>query len=110
MRLNPVIRVAVHCSMSRYSSLPPAPPAAGDRAKAERAFAQGAQAQQDNRLADAVQAFRQATQLDPSYYEAQYDLGLAAAATGKTSEALRAYETALAIRPESLDARYKFAL
>jgi tetratricopeptide (TPR) repeat protein len=48
--------------------------------------------------------------LDPSYYDAQYDLGLAAAAAGKSSEALRAYEIALAIRPESLDARYNFAL
>jgi Flp pilus assembly protein TadD len=97
-------------ALPRYSYLSPAPPAMGDRAKAERAFAQGAQAQQSGRFADAVQAFRQATQLDPSYYEAQYDLGLAAAAAGKSSEALRAYEMALAIRPESLDARYNFAL
>ncbi len=51
-----------------------------------------------------------ATRLDPAYYEAYYNLGLAAAAAGESSTSLAAYENALAIRPESLDARYNFAL
>src|SRR5260370_7242031 len=51
-----------------------------------------------------------ATTIDPAYYEAYYNLGLAAAAAVESSTSLAAYENALAIRPESLDARYNFAL
>ena len=49
-------------------------------------------------------------QLDPSLFEAHYNLGLVAAETGNLPLALRAYETALALEPSSNDARYNFAL
>jgi len=55
-------------------------------------------------------AYRKATQLDPTYYDAYYNLGLAAAEAGNLQSALLAYEHALALRPDSLDARYNFAL
>jgi superkiller protein 3 len=48
--------------------------------------------------------------LDPAFFQAYYNLALAAAANGNLSQALTAYETALAIRPDSLDARYNFAV
>lgn len=85
-------------------------PPAGDRDLAERAFTQGVQQQQERNFPEAVQAYRRAAQLDPSFYDAQYNLGLAAFQNGNLSLALGAYETALAIQPESLDARYNFGL
>ena len=47
---------------------------------------------------------------DPTLFEAQYNLGLAATEAGSLPLALTSYENALAIQPTSLDARYNFAL
>jgi tetratricopeptide (TPR) repeat protein len=94
----------------RYQYRSPAKPAAGKHAAAERAFAQGLQAQQSNHLPEAVQAYRKATQLDPAYYDAYYNLALAAGSAGNLQQALVACEFALVLRPESADARYNFAL
>jgi tetratricopeptide (TPR) repeat protein len=94
----------------RYRYRSPAKPEPGDRAEAERAFAQGVQAQQGLHHSEALQAYQRATQTDPAYFEAYYNLGLVAAQTGSIQLSLNAYENALAIRPESLDARYNFAL
>ena len=49
-------------------------------------------------------------QLDPSLFEAHYNLGLAATEAGNLPLALSAYEAALTLQPSSLDARYNFAL
>lgn len=57
-----------------------------------------------------MQAYRQATQTDPTYFDAYYNLGLAAVEAGNLPAALLAYETAVALRPDSLDGRYNFAL
>lgn len=102
--------VAKPSSISRYRYLSPSKPASGNRREAERAFAQGQQSQRANRLAEAAQAYRQATVLDPSYFEACYNLGLTAYETRSYRQALTAWENALAIQPESVDARYNFAL
>ncbi len=95
---------------ARYRYHSPPKPVAGDAASAQRVFAQGLQAQQAGHRPEAIQAYRQATQLDPADYDAYYNLGLAAAAQGDLPLALAAYEYALAIRPESADSRYNFAL
>ncbi len=95
---------------ARYAYKHPPQPSPGDRAEAERAFAQGVQAQQANRLPEAIQAYRRAIQLDGTFFDACYNLGLAATQAGNHSLALYAYEQALAARPESLDARYNLAL
>ena len=100
----------VNWSGPRYPYHRPARLSAGNRAAAERWFAQGVQAQQASRLSVALSAYREATQLDPSFFEAYYNLGLSAAQSGKLTTALPAYENALAIRPDSVDARYNFAL
>ena len=97
-------------SVPRYQYKSPPAPAPGDRAAAQRAFDQAVQAQQGHRLLDAVQAYHQATQLDPAFFEAQYNYGLAATDAGNLNSALVAYEYALALRPDSADARYNFAL
>ncbi len=97
-------------SALRYAYKSPAKPAPGNRAAAERLFAQGVQEQQENRLHEAIQSYRLATRADPSLFEAHYNLGLAATEAGNLPLALSAYEAALALQPRSLDARYNFAL
>ncbi len=94
----------------RYTYRSPEKPGAGDRSAAERAFARGVQEQRARRLPEAIQAYRQAAQMDPGFFDAHYNLGLAASENGNLGLALAAYETALAIQPESLDARYNFGL
>lgn len=113
----PVIRPAADPSPEpaqaaplRYAYKSPGKPPAGNRPRAERWFAQGVQEQKARRLVEAVQAYRTATQVDPAYYEAYYNLGHTAADAGSLGAALMAYENALSIRPDSLDARYNFAL
>jgi len=97
-------------SSGRYVYLAPAAPSAGDRKTATQALAQGQQAQRAGRTTEAIQFYRRAIQLDGSYFEAHYSLGLVAftARSFKTSAA--AWETAIALRPDSRDARYNFAL
>jgi len=95
---------------SRYAYKSPAKPASGNRAEAERLFAQGVQAQQAHQLPEAVRSYRLATQADPTLFEAHYNLGLAVTEAGNLPAALAAYEDALAVQPQSLDARYNFAL
>jgi tetratricopeptide (TPR) repeat protein len=96
--------------VARYEYHIIAPAAAGDHVAAQAAFAEAVKAHRANHLSDAIAKYRRATQLDPAYYEAYYNLGLASAAAGDLPGALMAYETALAIRPEFLDARYNFSL
>ena len=94
----------------RYAYLSPPKPAEGNHAEAERVFAQAVRAQSDHRLQEAVALYRSATQLDPGYFEAQSNLGLAAYESGDMAQSLAAYEIALAIEPASFNARFNFAL
>ena len=94
----------------RYTYHSPQKPVAGDRQSAQPAFEQGVQAQRANRLAEAIQAYSRATEADPAFFEAHYNLALAAYKAGNMSHALAASENALAIDPLSADARYNFAL
>ncbi len=97
-------------SFQRYKYRNPSKPVTGDSSNAEGAFGRASRAQQAGRFAEAIKGYNEAIQLDPAYFDAYYNLGLAAAAAGNLSQALTAYETALAIRPDSLDARYNFAV
>jgi tetratricopeptide (TPR) repeat protein len=94
----------------RYNYRSPEKPLPGDRIAAERAFSEGVQRYQGRRFTEAVQSYKRAVQLDPAYYDAQYNLALAASDSGNLDLALASYENALAIQPESLDARYNFGL
>ena len=85
-------------------------PVSGNRTEAERVFSRGLQAQTSRRYAEAVEAYREAVRLDPAFYEAHYNLGLAYARQNNSTAALPSYEKALVIRPDSADARYNFAL
>jgi tetratricopeptide (TPR) repeat protein len=97
-------------AFSRYHYQALSRPAAGKRTEAWHAYNDGRHAQETNRLADAVKSYRAATQLDPSFFEAAFNLALAESLVGNTRASLSAYEHALAIRPESPEARYNFAL
>lgn len=94
----------------RYAYHYPSKAARGNRSEAERSFAQGVQAQQSQHLNEAIQAYRQATRVDPSYFDAYYNLGFAASEASNLGLALSSYESALALKPDSLNARYNFAL
>ena len=104
------------------TSLPPRPapkryayhglirPVAGNRPEAEAFFNRGVEHQREGRVAPAIEAYRQAIQLDPAYPEAAYNLGVAATAAGDMTLALAAYEQALAAQPSAAQARYNFGL
>jgi Flp pilus assembly protein TadD len=97
-------------SAVRYSYLSPLAPTPGNRLDAEKAFKRGLQKQKDGEQTAALTEYRSAVRSDPAYYDAYYNLGLAAMVKGETGLALWAYELALALKPDSADARYNFAL
>jgi len=82
----------------------------GNRAAADIAFAQGLNAQENHRLNDALAAFEAATKADPGYFNAYNNLAWTAYELKDWPTALSAYETAVALDPESPYARYSFAL
>ncbi len=93
----------------RYERLAPLPPQPGDRAAAEAHFRTALAAHQRSRWREAMSEYRQAVTADPSFYEAQYNLALAALNAGDIPRALVASEMALAI--QDLPAgRYHFGL
>jgi tetratricopeptide (TPR) repeat protein len=97
-------------SATRYQYAALAMPSSGNRAEAERAFSRGLQAQTSRKYAQAIEAYREATRLDPAFYEAHYNLALTYSRQNNSAAALPSYEKALAIRPDAADARYNFAL
>lgn len=94
----------------RYKYTSPSAPVEGNNAEAKKAFTQGLQAQSQQKSSEAVLAYLRATQLDPAFFEAQFNLALAYQQAGNTPAALKSYEQALAIRPNHAEARYNFAL
>lgn len=96
--------------ITRYRYHSPAAPKPGNRSHAERFLAQGVQAQERNRLDEAIDAYRKGTQADPSFFDVHYNLGVAAFEAGDLPRTLLAYEGALAIDPTSVKARFNFAI
>jgi tetratricopeptide (TPR) repeat protein len=97
-------------SIRRYSYVSPRSPAPGNRAAAESQFAKGVQLREAGRWSDAAQFFRQAAKADPSHWGAQFNLALAEYELQQYKKSLPVWEMTLAIRPDSTDARYNFAL
>ena len=94
----------------RYLYLSPRKPPAGNRQAASGAFTRAREFEQDLRWVDVLQSYRQAAELDPGWFEAQYNYGVVAFRLRNYSQSLAAYEMALAIQPESVGTRYNFAL
>ena len=81
----------------------------GDRQAAQAEFIRASEAIRQRNLSDGAAAYRQAADLDPSYYEAQYNLSLASLENGDTTQAVLAAENATLLQPASEDARLQFA-
>lgn len=94
----------------RYKYLRPSSPIGGNRAEADRRFSRGAKYQRDGKLTPAVTEYLAAIEADGSFFEAHYNLGLAAFEQGNMNRSLSAYEHALSIKPTHVDARFNFAL
>jgi tetratricopeptide (TPR) repeat protein len=73
-------------------------------------FARAHDDEEQRRYTDALNNYRLATRDDPGWFEAQYNCGVLAYRLRDYQFALAAYEMALAIQPDSPDARYNFAL
>jgi tetratricopeptide (TPR) repeat protein len=99
----------VRVDSPRYAYRNPSPPRTGDRRAAAPIFLEGLKAHQENRLSEAIKAYKDAAKLDGSLYEAHYNLGLASYRANQLAESLAAYETALAVKPDSSSARFNFA-
>jgi tetratricopeptide (TPR) repeat protein len=97
-------------SIARYNYTSPAKPAPGDRRTAEGPFTKARLAEQDANWLDAQQWYQTAADEDPSWFEAQYNTGVIAHRLRNFTVALPRYELALAIQPDSVDARYNFSL
>jgi tetratricopeptide (TPR) repeat protein len=97
-------------TIPRYRYKSPPRPVTGDNAAALPHYEEGVDAQSGRRFGSAIQAYLKAVELDPAYYYAHYNLGICYAASSKAELALAHYETALAIVPDALEARYNFAL
>lgn len=97
-------------SFPRYLYLSPGKPAPGDRQAASVRFARAREDEAARQFTDALDSYRQAARLDPSWFQAQYNCGVMAYRLRDYQFSLQAYEMALAIEPDSLDARYNFAL
>lgn len=93
-----------------YLYLSPRKPEAGDRRAASAMFSRARQYEMQNRFTDALDSYRRAARLDPSWFEAQYNCGVMAFRLRDYQLSLNAYEMALAIEPDSPSARYNFAL
>jgi tetratricopeptide (TPR) repeat protein len=94
----------------RYLYLSPRKPGGGNRVAASAAFTQAQIFEQGSHWTDAMESYRRATESDAGWFEAQYNYGVLAYRLRNFGAALSAYETALAIQPNSVDARYNFAL
>ena len=95
---------------ARYQYRLPAAGEPGFRGEAERLLSQGVHSQEQNRLSDAIQMYRRAVKADPSFFDAHYNLGVAAYEAGDLTLCSSAYEDALAVNPLSIKARFNFAV
>jgi len=98
---------------ARYNYYSPRLPEKGDHSvgsPAAVAFAKAQAAEVDEKWPDALEWYQQAATLDPSWFQAQYNAGVIAHRLHNYALALPRYEDALAIQPDSVDARYNFAL
>jgi len=94
---------------TRYNYPPRVTIIPGNRAEAVRWAEQGAQARQQGRLPDAILDYQQAVKADPSYYEANEALGLAALDNHDYTQTLEALNRALMLQNDSANSRYAFA-
>ena len=88
---------------------PPVSTNPGNRAQAERLAKEGAAAEKESRWKEAMASYQEAVKADPADYEACEALGMAAIKSEDYAAALEALHHALAVNPESANARYGYA-
>jgi Tfp pilus assembly protein PilF len=64
---------------------------------------------QQKRLAEAIDQFRLATQLDPRYHDAHHNLGILLLQTGQVTEAVTEFQAALQLAPKLAQSHYNLA-
>ena len=106
----PLVVVEPTPVFARYTYFNPRKPVSGDRTAANGAFTKARLLEQDEKWPDALQWYQQSAGLDPAWFEAQYNTGVLAHRLRNYTLALPRYEMALAVSPDSADARYNFAL
>jgi len=94
---------------SRYDYPPPVTLIPGDRARAKQLLAEAVRARQSRYLAQSMTAYQAAIAADPTFYEASFELGLAAVEDRDYPTALEALHRALTLQGDSAAARYAFA-
>jgi tetratricopeptide (TPR) repeat protein len=99
----PAPRSVLHYAAPLANTVP------GNRAEAERLVQEGAAAEKESRLKNAMDSYEAAIKADPSCYEACEALGMAAIKSEEYSTALDALHHALALRSDSANARYGYA-
>ena len=78
-------------------------------AKADEWFAKGNTAYGAKNYDEAITCYKKATELDPGFASAYYNLGIIYAAKGMFDEAYRAYKKVLSIKPDYYAARNNLA-
>jgi hypothetical protein len=94
---------------TRFEYPPPVTPIPGDRAQAKRFEAEAIRARQSGDVAESIRAYKDAVTADPTFYDANYGLGLAAMNARDYATALESLHRALALQEDSAEARYAFA-
>ena len=56
-------------------------------------------------MKDAIEEFATSIKLDPGFYQAHYDLGVAYRMQGRSEEAMLAFQTTLRLHPDHQDAK-----
>ena len=93
-----------------YRYLLPGRPSSGNRTAAQPWINRGNQAFQRQDFAKAIESYQKAVDADGNFFEAYFNMGLSALSGGDMDTALRAYEYALAIRPDHRDSRFNLSL
>jgi len=93
-----------------YTYQNPQAAAPGNREEAYLLFQRAFRAHQEKDFPTAIEYYSKAIQKDPAWFEAYFNLGLACYGAGEYSSSLLAFENALALKPDSWETRYNFAL
>lgn len=96
----------LEANLARLRQVPPAP---GDAKASAEALRKAREAKERRRWKSAEEFAQQAAKADPSSFDAALELGRTCAQNGHREEALKAYDAALALRPEAVPARAEAA-
>lgn len=94
---------------TRYEYPPPVTIIPGDRARAKLLLAEAVRARQAHDFIQSLRDYQDAIDADPTFYDASFELGLAAIEDREYPTALQALHRALTLQEDSAEARYAFA-